>query len=82
MDSLYQNYSTTDFHRKAQGIASNIQKITQNGIAFTFMFRFIVNVFYVCISRIFSVINYKNGWPDWISGTRLIPGITKSTVSN
>lgn len=31
MDSLYQNYSTTDFHRKAQAVASNIHKISQNG---------------------------------------------------
>jgi len=27
---LYQNYSTTDFHRKAQAVASNIHKISQN----------------------------------------------------
>jgi len=37
MDSLYQNYSTTDFHRKAQAIASNIQKITQNVASITRM---------------------------------------------
>ncbi|CAL8102031.1 unnamed protein product [Orchesella dallaii] len=30
MESLYQNYSTTDFHRKAQAVASNIHKISQN----------------------------------------------------
>jgi len=30
MESLYQNYSTTDFHRKAQAVASNIHKINQN----------------------------------------------------
>ncbi|XP_021952434.1 syntaxin-7 isoform X1 [Folsomia candida] len=37
MDSLYQNYSTTDFHRMAQAIASNIQKITQNVASITRM---------------------------------------------
>jgi len=34
---LYQNYSTTDFHRKAQVIAGNIQKISQNVSSITRM---------------------------------------------
>lgn len=34
---LYQNYSTTDFHRKAQAVASNIHKISQNGMGSSFL---------------------------------------------
>ncbi len=58
---LYQNYSTTDFHRKAQAVASNIHKISQNGKGSNFLGAKFANglvyksfVYFVCFSSVLN----------------------------